>query len=52
MTMANRIRTAVGALAIVASLLAGGFTGCGTGSGGGAAKKADAVVVTYYYLPL
>ena len=48
--MINRTRTAWGALAIVASLLAGGFTGCG--GGGGAPKKVDAVVVTYYYLPL
>lgn len=50
--MTNWIRTAAGALAIVASLLAGGLTGCGSGGGGGTAKKVDAVVVTYYYLPL
>ena len=48
--MTNRTRTSLGAIAIVASLLAGGFTGCG--GGGGTAKKVDAVVVTYYYLPL
>ncbi len=39
------------ALALAAMLAIGGLVGCGGGSGASMAK-ADAVVVTYYYLPL
>ncbi|MEK7349106.1 MAG: hypothetical protein AABZ94_09560 [Candidatus Eisenbacteria bacterium] len=43
--------TLAGAFALVAMLAIGGLIGCG-GESGAAMTKADAVVVTYYYLPL
>lgn len=39
------------ALALAAVLAIGALVGCG-GGGGAKMAKADAVVVTYYYLPL
>ena len=39
------------ALTLAAVLAIGGLVGCG-GGGGAKMAKADAVVVTYYYLPL
>lgn len=49
----NRIRFHATAVALTACFAILGAVGCGGGSGGdGAAlKKADAVTVTYYYLP-
>ncbi len=38
-------------LALAVVLAFGGLVGCG-GGGGAKMAKADAVVVTYYYLPL
>ena len=43
------------ALALASLFATGGLVGCGGGGVGGgepAMAKADAVVVTYYYLPL
>ena len=39
------------ALTLAILLSIGGFVGCG-GGGGAKMARADAVVVTYYYLPL
>ena len=39
------------AFVLAAVLATGAFVGCG-GGGGATMAKADAVVVTYYYLPL
>ena len=44
-------RAGTAALALAAMVAIGGLLGCGGGSGAKTAK-ADAVVVTYYYLPL
>jgi ABC-type glycerol-3-phosphate transport system substrate-binding protein len=50
--MANWKKSSAGALLLLAALLTiAGLVGCG-GERGGAPAKADAVVVTYYYLPL
>ena len=50
--MENRSRTSAGASLLIASVLAvAGLIGCGGGNSD-APAKADAVVVTYYYLPL
>jgi hypothetical protein len=48
-TTAKSKRFPLAALAVAAALAVGGFIGCG---GGATVAKADAVVVTYYYLPL
>ena len=50
--MANWKKSSAGALLLLVSVLTiAGLIGCGGGSGA-APAKADAVVVTYYYLPL
>jgi len=48
----HRRFSAVASLALAATLAIGGLMGCGGGGGDAKMAKADAVVVTYYYLPL
>lgn len=46
----SKQRSLRAALALATLLAIGGLAGCG--GGGASVAKADAVVVTYYYLPL